>query len=52
MFNIKYLRVNSGSMRQGDHILAFWQTQKSGSIPNEITWNTQHRVLRDMHTLF
>ena len=24
---------NTGSTIQGDHILAFWQTQKSGSIP-------------------
>ena len=38
--------INTGSMSQGDHILAFWQTQKSGSIPNKSTWNTQHSVLR------
>ena len=25
--------INTGSTIQGDHILAFWQTQKSGSIP-------------------
>ena len=29
--------INSGSMRQGDHIFAFWQTQKSGSIPETIS---------------
>ena len=44
--------INTGSTIQGDHILAFWKTQKSGSIPNESTWNTQHSVSRDMHTLF
>ena len=46
------LIFNSGSTIQGDHILAFWQTQKSGFVPNENTWNTQHSVSRDMHTLF
>ena len=44
--------LNSGSTIQGDHILAFSQTQKNGSIPDESTWNTHHSVSRDMHTLF
>ena len=48
----KNIAINSGSTIQGDHILAFWQTQKSGSIPNESIWNTQHSVSHDMHTLF
>ena len=36
-FILFHFQFNSGSTIQGDHILAFWQTQKSGSIPeNEI----------------
>ena len=41
------MRFNSGSTIQGDHILAFSQTQENGFIPNEITWNTQHSGFSD-----
>ena len=46
------IKINTGSTIQGDHILAFWQTQKFGSIPNEGIWNTKHSVFRDMYMLF
>ena len=42
-------------MRQGDHILAFWQTQKSGSIPEkfqrEHLEHTAQRFARHAHVI-
>ena len=47
--------INSSSMRQGDHILAFCQTQKSGSIPEKFQRehfeHTSQRFARHAHII-
>ena len=50
-----YIYINSGSTIQGDHILAFWKTQKSGSIPEkfqrEHLEHTSQRLARHAHVI-